>query len=29
LPLSQLEDFLVRVKAVDETVKSFAPLEIK
>ncbi|WP_165007893.1 3-deoxy-8-phosphooctulonate synthase [Neisseria yangbaofengii] len=28
LPLAQLEDFLLRVKAVDETVKSFAPLVI-
>ncbi|ASK26375.1 3-deoxy-8-phosphooctulonate synthase [Neisseria chenwenguii] len=28
LPLAQLEEFLVRVKAVDETVKSFAKLEI-
>ena len=28
LPLCLLEDFLVRVKAVDDTVKSFAPLEI-
>ena len=28
LPLRLLEDFLVRVKAVDDTVKSFAPLEI-
>ena len=29
LPLDKLEDFLVRVKAVDNVVKSFAPLEIK
>ena len=29
LPLDKLEDFLVRVKAVDDVVKSFAPLEIK
>lgn len=28
LPLAQLEDFLVRVKAVDDVVKSFAPMEI-
>ncbi|PSJ80571.1 3-deoxy-8-phosphooctulonate synthase [Neisseria iguanae] len=28
LPLAQLEDFLVRVKAIDETVKSFSPLLI-
>ncbi|MDK4683968.1 3-deoxy-8-phosphooctulonate synthase [Kingella negevensis] len=28
LPLAQLEDFLVRVKAVDDVVKSFAPLTI-
>lgn len=28
LPLRLLEDFLARVKAVDDTVKSFAPLEI-
>ncbi|QEY26083.1 3-deoxy-8-phosphooctulonate synthase [Neisseria zalophi] len=28
LPLAKLEDFLIRVKAVDETVKSFAPLTI-
>ena len=28
LPLRLLEDFLVRVKAVDDTAKSFAPLEI-
>lgn len=28
LPLDKLEDFLLRVKAVDETVKSFAPLTI-
>ena len=28
LPLRLLEDFLVRVKAVDDNVKSFAPLEI-
>ena len=28
LPLDKLEDFLVRVKAVDDVVKSFAPLEI-
>ncbi|QEY24401.1 3-deoxy-8-phosphooctulonate synthase [Neisseria animalis] len=28
LPLAKLEEFLVRVKAVDEVVKSFAPLEI-
>lgn len=29
LPLAQLEDFLSRVKAVDETVKAFAPLDIQ
>lgn len=29
LPLSLLEDFLLRVKAVDDTVKSFAPLDIR
>ena len=29
LPLDKLEDFLVRIKAVDDVVKSFAPLEIK
>ncbi|SMB85456.1 2-dehydro-3-deoxyphosphooctonate aldolase (KDO 8-P synthase) [Pasteurella testudinis DSM 23072] len=29
LPLSLLEDFLVRVKAVDEVVKSFPALDIK
>lgn len=29
LPLSLLEDFLTRVKAVDDLVKSFASLEIK
>lgn len=28
LPLGKLEDFLIRVKAVDDTVKSFPPLEI-
>ena len=28
LPLDKLEDFLVRIKAVDDVVKSFAPLEI-
>lgn len=28
LPLAKLEDFLLRVKAVDETVKSFPPLVI-
>jgi len=28
LPLKQLKDFLVRVKAIDETVKSFDPLVI-
>lgn len=28
LPLDKLEDFLTRVKAVDEVVKSFPPLEI-
>lgn len=28
LPLHTLEDFLIRVKAIDETVKSFAPLDI-
>lgn len=28
LPLAKLEDFLIRVKAVDEAVKSFAPLTI-
>ena len=29
LPLAQLEDFLTRAKAVDETVKSFAPMDIR
>lgn len=29
LPLNQLEDFLVRVKAIDDCVKSFASLEIR
>ncbi|WP_274585140.1 3-deoxy-8-phosphooctulonate synthase [Neisseria leonii] len=29
LPLAQLEDFLIRVKAVDDLVKSFAPLTIR
>ena len=29
LPLAQLEDFLTRVKAIDETVKSFAPMDIR
>ena len=29
LPLNLLEDFLLRVKAVDEAVKSFEPLNIK
>ena len=29
LPLDQLEDFLIRVKAIDDLVKSFASLEIK
>ena len=29
LPLAQLEDFLVRVKAVDDVVKSFPPLDIR
>ena len=29
LPLNLLEDFLLRVKAVDEAVKSFEPLDIK
>ena len=29
LPLDKLEDFLERVKAVDDVVKSFSPLEIK
>ena len=29
LPLDKLEDFLMRVKAVDDVVKSFTPLEIK
>ena len=29
LPLDKLEDFLVRVKAVDDVVKSFPPLAIK
>lgn len=29
LPLALLEDFLIRVKAVDDLVKSFAPLSIK
>ena len=29
LPLHLLEEFLVRVKAVDDVVKSFAPLEIR
>lgn len=28
LPLAMLEDFLVRVKAIDDTVKSFAPMII-
>lgn len=28
LPLDKLEDFLLRVKAVDETVKSFPKLDI-
>ncbi|MDK4591607.1 3-deoxy-8-phosphooctulonate synthase, partial [Kingella kingae] len=28
LPLAQLEDFLLRVKAVDDVVKSFEPLHI-
>ncbi len=28
LPLALLEDFLIRVKAVDDTVKSFTPLNI-
>lgn len=28
LPLAMLEDFLVRVKAIDDTVKSFAPMLI-
>ncbi|MGN6956087.1 3-deoxy-8-phosphooctulonate synthase, partial [Neisseria sp. P0015.S004] len=27
--LAQLEDFLTRVKAIDETVKSFAPMDIR
>ena len=26
---AQLEDFLTRVKAIDETVKSFAPMDIR
>jgi len=29
LPLAQLEDFLTRVKAIDETVKSFVPMDIR
>ena len=29
MPLDQLEDFLIRVKAIDDLVKSFASLEIK
>lgn len=29
LPLDQLENFLTRVKAIDDTVKSFVPLVIK
>ncbi len=29
LPLDKLEDFLIRVKAVDDVVKSFSALEIK
>ena len=29
LPLALLEDFLTRVKAIDDLVKSFAPLAIK
>ncbi|MCF7529216.1 3-deoxy-8-phosphooctulonate synthase [Neisseria lisongii] len=29
LPLAQLEDFLIRIKAVDDTVKSFAPMVIE
>ena len=29
LPLAQLEDFLVRVKTVDDVVKSFPPLDIR
>ena len=29
LPLDKLEPFLVQMKAIDETVKNFAPLEIK
>ena len=29
LPLDKLEAFLTRVKAVDETVKSFAPMDIR
>lgn len=29
LPLDQLENFLVRVKAIDDTVKSFSPLVIE
>ena len=29
LPLSLLEDFLIRIKAVDEAVKSFPPLDIR
>ena len=28
LPLAQLEDFLLRVKAVDDVVKSFTPMTI-
>lgn len=28
LPLHLLEDFLIRVKAIDDTVKSHAPLQI-
>jgi 2-dehydro-3-deoxyphosphooctonate aldolase (KDO 8-P synthase) len=29
LPLEQLEPFLAQIKAVDELVKSFAPLAIQ
>nr|MBS9778016.1 3-deoxy-8-phosphooctulonate synthase [Gammaproteobacteria bacterium] len=29
LPLAELEAFLTRVKAIDDTVKSFSPLVIK
>jgi 2-dehydro-3-deoxyphosphooctonate aldolase (KDO 8-P synthase) len=29
LPLAQLEPFLVQMKAIDDLVKSFAPLDIR